>query len=146
MAYCCLFLQALTSECRTLRNVSILNSPFLSDAAFKCLASCRRLHKIRVEGDLSLFISLLFFHPGGIYPIEIILARVGVRQVMGSCVLPRFEAGVGRVGVTRVCFGWVCAIGTPPRSGIPRLRTRYCWAAHTRVGMWESPRAFEVAL
>lgn len=44
-------IQALTSECRTLRNVSILNSPFLSDASFKCLASCRRLHKIRVEGN-----------------------------------------------------------------------------------------------
>ncbi|KAL9960679.1 hypothetical protein ACROYT_G034165 [Oculina patagonica] len=44
-------LQALTSECRTLRNVSILNSPFLSDAAFKCLASCRRMHKIRIEGN-----------------------------------------------------------------------------------------------
>ncbi|XP_020600406.1 F-box/LRR-repeat protein 13-like [Orbicella faveolata] len=43
--------QALTSECRTLKNVSILNSPFLSDAAFKCLASCRRMHKIRVEGN-----------------------------------------------------------------------------------------------
>lgn len=44
-------IQALTSECRTLKNVSILNSPLLSDAAFKCLASCRRLNKIRVEGN-----------------------------------------------------------------------------------------------
>ena len=47
------FFQALTSECRTLKNASILNSPFLSDAAFKCLASCRRLHKVRVEGKSS---------------------------------------------------------------------------------------------
>ena len=44
------FQQALTSECRTLRSVSVLNSPFLSDAAFKSLALCRRLHKIRIEG------------------------------------------------------------------------------------------------
>ncbi|RMX56403.1 hypothetical protein pdam_00023147, partial [Pocillopora damicornis] len=44
-------IQALTSECRTLKNVSIMNSPFLSDAAFKCLASCKKLNKIRVEGN-----------------------------------------------------------------------------------------------
>ena len=56
------FPEALTSECRTLKSVSILHSPFLSDAAFKCLATCRRLHKIRIEGKLSsvLFVSFLF--------------------------------------------------------------------------------------
>ena len=29
----------------------MLHSPFLSDAAFKSLALCRRLHKIRIEGE-----------------------------------------------------------------------------------------------
>ncbi|XP_029212767.2 dynein regulatory complex subunit 6-like [Acropora millepora] len=44
-------IQALTSECRTLKSVSIMNSPFLSDASFKCLSQCKRLRKIRVEGN-----------------------------------------------------------------------------------------------
>lgn len=44
-------IQALTSECRTLKSVSIMNSPFLSDASFKCLSLCKRLRKIRVEGN-----------------------------------------------------------------------------------------------
>ena len=50
------FSKALTSECRTLRSVSILNSPFLSDASFKCLSLCKRLRKIRVEGKLNEFV------------------------------------------------------------------------------------------
>lgn len=53
-------LKALTSECRTLKNVSIMNSPFLSDAAFKCLASCKKLNKIRVEGEFNLSFSESF--------------------------------------------------------------------------------------
>ncbi|XP_032221277.2 dynein regulatory complex subunit 6 [Nematostella vectensis] len=44
-------IQSLTSECRTLRTVSILNSPFLSDTAYKSLALCRKLHKLRIEGN-----------------------------------------------------------------------------------------------
>ena len=60
--YLCFFIsfsKALTSECRTLRSVSIMNSPFLSDASFKCLSLCKRLRKIRVEGKLNEFV--LFF-------------------------------------------------------------------------------------
>lgn len=54
--YFCFFIsysKALTSECRTLKSVSIMNSPFLSDASFKCLSLCKRLRKIRVEGKLN---------------------------------------------------------------------------------------------
>ena len=36
-----------------------MNSPFLSDASFKCLSLCKRLRKIRVEGKLNEFV--LFF-------------------------------------------------------------------------------------
>ena len=57
--YLCFFIsfsKALTSECRTLKSVSIMNSPFLSDASFKCLSLCKRLRKIRVEGKLNEFV------------------------------------------------------------------------------------------
>ena len=44
----------LTDTCSSVRNISILNSPLISDTGMKYLTTFRRLQKIQIEGRVRL--------------------------------------------------------------------------------------------
>jgi len=47
----CVSVQDFTQNCNTLRHVSLLGSPNLTDTAFKCIATNKTLAKIKIESE-----------------------------------------------------------------------------------------------
>ena len=45
------YIQMLTEKCSSVRTISILNSPLISDTGLKYLTTFRRLQKIQIEGN-----------------------------------------------------------------------------------------------
>ena len=46
------YIQMLTEKCSSVKTISILNSPLISDTGMKYLTAFRRLQKIQIEGSV----------------------------------------------------------------------------------------------